>query len=153
MDDFSKQKIIYPDIMRMPKNPDLLDAYPYFYLDAKGYYIEATNFMLTGKELESIFSFFISDIGFYAFSKFYSGPQFDATGFRYKKEYMNNFYVPILNQQDTNILKSCLSHNNFDINKIDITIDEIYSRSIGLEKIEIETIKAYKRSLLLEGMR
>ncbi|MFP3043600.1 type II restriction endonuclease [Treponema primitia] len=105
-EDFSKQKIIYPDIMRLPRNKDIINAYPYFYFDRQGYYVEATNFLLTGENLESIFMFLISDIGFYIFSKYYSGPQFNATGFRYKKEYLNNLLVPKLSLDDNKKLIS-----------------------------------------------
>jgi hypothetical protein len=148
-DDFSKQKIVYPDIMRMPRNIDLLCAYPYFYFDKHEFYVEATNFMLTGNDLELIFSFFVSDIGFYTFSKFYSGPQFDETGFRYKKEYMNNLYIPNISQSDNKSLKLCFNATNLDNSKIEKTSEEIFVKTIGLDKEEIEVIKNYKKSLLL----
>ena len=147
-DDFSKQKIIYPDIMRMPKNFDLLNTYPYFYLDNNGFYAEATNFILTGNDLETIFSFLVSDIGFYIFSKYYSGPQFDATGFRYKKEYINNLHIPVLNQIDRKKLKFHFNQNSSDIKTIDKIAEEIFIKRIGLENNEIEMIKNYKISLL-----
>jgi hypothetical protein len=148
MDDFSKQKIIYPDIMRMPQDINLLNAYPYFYLDDKGFYAEATNFILAGNGLELIFSYLISDIGFYAFSKFYSGPQFDSTGFRYKKEYINNLFVPILKPMENQLLKSYLIQDSFNFTKTDKTIEEIFIKNIGLDKNEVEVIKTYKISLL-----
>jgi hypothetical protein len=149
MDDFSKQKIVYPDIMRIPRNIEILHTYPYFYFDKKEFYVEATNFMLTGKNLELIFSFLVSDIGFYTFSKFYSGPQFDETGFRYKKEYVNNLYIPKISQSDNMLLTLCFSTSNLDNSKIDKTVEEIFVRTIGLDKEEIEVIKNYKKSLLL----
>ena len=111
--------------------------------------MEATNFMLTGNDLELIFSFLVSDIGFYTFSKFYSGPQFDETGFRYKKEYMNNLFIPNISQSDKMLLTPCFSVHNLDSDKIDILSEEIFTRTIGLDKEEIEVIKKYKKSLLL----
>jgi hypothetical protein len=147
-DDFSKQKIIYPDIMRMPKNLEILHAYPYFYFDKKEFYVEATNFMLTGNNLELIFSFLVSDIGFFTFSKFYTGPQFDETGFRYKKEYMNNLYIPSISQADNTLLKLCFNTHDINITKIDKTSEEIFTRTIGLSREEIRVIKNYKKSLL-----
>ena len=149
-DDFSKHKIIYPDIMRMPKNITLLDSYPYFYFDKDNFYAEATNFIMTGKYLELIFSFLVSDIGFYVFTKFYSGPQFDETGFRYKKEYMNNLHIPIINQQNNKLLKLCFSKFYPNSNKIDRTCEDIFIQTIGLDKEELEVIKNYKKSLLFK---
>ena len=35
-EDFLKQKIVYPDIMRLPRTDDKLQNYPYFYLDENG---------------------------------------------------------------------------------------------------------------------
>ena len=134
--------------MRMPKNINVLGTYPYFYFDKDGYYVEATNFMLTGNDLELIFSFFVSDIGFYTFSKFYSGPQFDETGFRYKKEYMNNLFIPNISQSDKTSLSLCFSTENLDSYKIDGLSEEIFIKTIGLNKEEMEIIKKYKKSLL-----
>jgi hypothetical protein len=148
MDDFSKQKVIYPDIMRMPKNINSLNTYPYFYLDSQGFYVEATNFMLTGNDLELIFSYLISDIGFYIFSKFYSGPQFDSTGFRYKKEYINNLFIPVLKPMEKQSLKSHFIRGDFNIKNTDKTIEEVFIKSIGLDKNEMELIKMHKISLL-----
>ena len=70
MEDFNKQKIIYPDIMRMPRSVDSLTKYPYFYFDKEGYFVEATNFMMNGNDINVIYSFINSDLGFYIFSKF-----------------------------------------------------------------------------------
>jgi hypothetical protein len=132
----------------MPQDINLLNAYPYFYLDDKGFYAEATNFILTGNDLESIFAYLISDVGFYAFSRFYSGPQFDSTGFRYKKEYINNLFIPILRSTANKSLKTCFIQDSFNLTKTDKVIEEIFIKNIGLDKNEIELIKTYKISLL-----
>jgi hypothetical protein len=118
-EDFSKQKIIYPDIMRLPTKKEALDSYPYFYFDKNGFYAEATNFILTGEYADIIFLFLVSNIGFYIFSKFYSGPQFDGTGFRYKKEYLNNLFIPKLESNDITALRKFLIKNSsFKIDNI-----------------------------------
>jgi hypothetical protein len=153
MDDFSKQKIIYPDIMRMPKNYEKLSFYPYFCFDKNKFYAEATNFILVGKDLETIFAYLASDIGFYIFSKFYSGPQFDGTGFRYKKEYMNNLFVPVLNSIDAKLLKEQLSDNEIDLEQTDKIIEKTFVNYLGLGKEELKIIKNYKFSLLKQSER
>jgi hypothetical protein len=157
MEDFSKQKIIYPDIMRMPRKQELFKSYPYFYFDKKGFYAEATNFILIGQDIDIVFLFLVSDIGFYLFSKFYSGPQFDETGFRYKKDYLNNLYVPVLNDDEKNILRNCL------IEKTELTPERIIeidnmAKQMFIEKIELipeelNAINSYKTTLLNQRKR
>ncbi len=87
-EDFSKPKIIYPDIMRLPRNLEKLRCYPYFTIDNQGMIPEATLFMLHSQHIKEICSFLCSEIGFFIFTRFYMGPVFDDTGFRYKKEYL-----------------------------------------------------------------
>jgi hypothetical protein len=151
-DDFSKQKIIYPDIMRLPRNSALVDQYPYLYFDRDGFFAEATNFILTGDNADLVFLFLISEIGFYCFSKFYTGPQFDNTGFRYKKEYISNLYIPMFNTTYTEIIRNKFTKiDNFDgksIASIDYMMDNILQNVIGLNENEICIIKNYKKSLL-----
>jgi hypothetical protein len=149
-DDFSKQKIIYPDIMRMPRKNELLNEYPYFYFDKSGFYVEATNFMLVGEYSDIIFLFLVSDIGFYAFSRFYTGPQFDKTGFRYKKDYLNRLVVPVIDKINIEKLRKFFRDEwtELDIKHIDTLADEIFSKTIGLNQEEYNVIKTYKSSLL-----
>jgi hypothetical protein len=137
----------------MPKKCEKLKFYPYFYLDRNKFYVEATNFILVGKELETIFAYLISDIGFYIFSKFYSGPQFDETGFRYKKEYMNNLFVPVLSPIDIELFKEQFSYNEINITQTDKLIEKTLIKYLCLNKEELETIKNYKISLLKQAKR
>ena len=131
MEEFNKPKIVYPDIMRLPKDKLKMGQYPYFYFDEKGFFPEATLFIMTGENLYTIFNFLCSDIGFFIFTKYYMGPVFDNTGFRYKKEYLQELPVPIL-------------HN--------VTTFEDYQSKLEmclkLSKEESDYIKQYKISLL-----
>jgi hypothetical protein len=92
--DFRKEKIIYPDIMRLARGSTNFSDFPYMYLDLYGYYPEATNFILTGKNVKTVLAVLTSELGIYAFITFYSGPIFDNKGFRYKKAYLEN--LPII---------------------------------------------------------
>jgi hypothetical protein len=148
MDDFSKQKIVYPDIMRMPKSLDKLVYYPYFYFDKSKFYVEATSFILIGNNLETIFAYLVSDIGFYVFSRFYSGPQFDNTGFRYKKEYLRDLYIPIIDNNDILLLKSQFSENSFNITETENIIEKTFAKTANLDDNELKFIKNYKFMLL-----
>lgn len=93
LEEFAKEKIIYPDIMRLPRGSGSFADFPYMYLDTEGYYAEATNFAITGKNVRSILAILSSELGIYAFITFYSGPIFDNKGFRYKKAYLENLPV------------------------------------------------------------
>ena len=84
-EDFNQPKMLYPDIMRLPRSKEKMNLYPYFVIDKKQCIPEATFFMMTGKSINLICSFLCSQIGFFVFTKFYMGPVFDDTGFRYKK--------------------------------------------------------------------
>ena len=93
-DEFNKPKIVYPDIMRLPRDKSKMSKYPYFYYDEKGFLPEATLFLMTGNKVKQVFEFLCSEIGFFVFSRFYMGPVFDSTGFRYKKEYLEVLPIP-----------------------------------------------------------
>ena len=106
MEDFFKPKIIYPDIMRMPRQISALKNYPYFYYDTNNFYVEATNFLMTGDDIDIVCSFLASELGFYAFSKFHTGPQFDNTGFRYKKIYLQELLIPVCGVEIAEAIRS-----------------------------------------------
>ncbi len=146
MEDFSKQKIIYPDIMRMPRQAELLKEYPYFYFDVKNFYVEATNFIMTGVDIELVFLFLVSDLGFYAFSKFYAGPQFDATGFRYKKVYIDETFIPKPADKQPFLSIMDRLRNGEDVNE---QINKIWNEIIDLNPEEIRFVKEYKKNLLV----
>ena len=147
LDDFYKQKIIYPDIMRMPRQVESLREYPYFYLDEENLFVEATNFLMTGQDIDLVYLFLTSDLGFFAFSKFYSGPQFDETGFRYKKAYLDKTFIPRPNSQKTSVLRDTMKA----LKKYKDAEDEInvtWTEIVGLNAEEIKFVSLYKRSLL-----
>ena len=144
MEDFYKQKIVYPDIMRMPQNEDALDAYPYFYYDTENFFAEATNFLMTGENIDLIFLFLSSDIGFYVFTKFYAGPQFDETGFRYKKAYLNELFVPQFDKKMAEQLRAMMP----DVKDNMGTIEKLIGDFIGLSEEETIQIRKYKKKLL-----
>ena len=132
LEDLSLPKIIYPDIMRMPRTSEKLAQYPYFIIDKGGMIPEATLFMMTGEDLEQICAFLCSEIGFYAFTRFYMGPVFDATGFRYKKEYLQNLPIPVVTNPD----------GNYETQLMDI---------LNLTAEEYGFIQMYKNHLLLNN--
>ncbi len=133
LEDFFRPKILYPDIMRLPRNKEKMDKYPYFYYDTKNFFPEATLFLMVGDQLSQVYDFLCSEIGFFIFSKYYMGPVFDSTGFRYKKDYLCNLPVPKV--------------------KVDSSGAEDYeiklSELLGLSREEMDYIHQYKDNLLL----
>ena len=146
-EDFSKQKIIYPDIMRMPRQKENLEHYPYLYLDDKNYYVEATNFMMTGLDIDLVYSFIISDLGFFIFSKFYAGPQFDSTGFRYKKAYLEEMFIPKFSDNQKNEVRKLMNIKE-DTKTVIKGISDILHTILDLNSEEIRFVENYKLDLL-----
>jgi type II restriction/modification system DNA methylase subunit YeeA len=99
LDDFEKEKIVYPDIMRLPKHNESFTGYPYFYLDNHKKFVEATNFFIVGDSLYYLMSVLCSKFGVYIFTNYYTGPQFDNKGFRYKKAYLENLPIPLISKE------------------------------------------------------
>ena len=85
LEDFSKPKIVYSEIVREPQ----------FYLDRDGmFYPEATVFIMTGKGIESLYHAFHTDIVTYIFKRFYAGGGLGEEGYRYKKAFFEKLPIP-----------------------------------------------------------
>ena len=132
LEDFNQPKMLYPDIMRLPRSKEKMNLYPYFVIDKKQCIPEATLFMMTGKSINLICRFLCSQIGFFVFTKFYMGPVFDDTGFRYKKEYLLKLPVPYVENQSS------------------VACDDVLSDALGLTEDEKKLIFSYKDTLLFE---
>ena len=84
-EDFSKQKIMYSEIVREPQ----------FYLDNKGeFFAEATSFIMTGSNLEYLYHLLHSKTITYFFKTFYAGGGLGGDGYRYKKVFLEKLPVP-----------------------------------------------------------
>ena len=85
MDDFSKPKLLYSEIVQEP----------HFYLDKNGkFYNEATSFLMTGNHLEYLQIMLHSKLMTFAFKHYYAGGGLGNTGFRYKKAFLEK--LPII---------------------------------------------------------
>ncbi len=82
--EFEKEKILYAEIV--------YDSA--FYFDTKGFYPEATSFILTGERLKFLTALLNSKILTYAFKTFYAGGDLRGNTFRYKKVFLENLPVP-----------------------------------------------------------
>ncbi len=117
-EDFSKQKIMYSEIVREPQ----------FYLDNDGkFYPEATTFIMTGEHLGFLCNVLHTKIVTYFFKTFYAGGGLGNDGYRYKKAFLE--LLPIPKSFDLN----CKETNDIE--------NEIY-KLYGLSEEEIEFIES-----------
>jgi hypothetical protein len=124
--DFSKQKIMYSEIVRKPQ----------FYLDNNGeFYPEATSFIMTGTKLEYLLVAFHSKILTYAFKNFYAGGGLGEEGFRYKKAFLEKLPVYIPNEEENKQFVQML-YNHEDEN-----IEQSLCRFYHFNQMEIDFIK------------
>ena len=120
MDDFSKQKIVYSEIVREAQ----------FYLDKTGeFFVEATSFLMTGKHLEYLLKMFHSKLITFAFKTYYAGGGLGETGFRYKKAFFELLPVIIpteeIEQRAAKIGQNDIkSKNDFIYDLYDLTAEE-----------------------------
>ncbi len=126
-DDFSKQKIVYSEIVQSPQ----------FYLDNGEFYIEATSFLLTGNNLEYLIACLNSKPISYFFKTFYAGGGLGEKGYRYKKAFLINLPIPLLKNINYKLdtFKTLIRNNN--TKEIDNIIYKIYQ----LSDSEIEYIE------------
>jgi hypothetical protein len=132
-DDFSKQKIIYPGIMRIAKsNPK---NFPRFVLDTDEHFVFGNDcYFIVGENLEYLWLFLNSTLSGYLFRYYiYS---FDETGFKIFTEYFQNIPIP---SPGGMLLKYA---KNFNLNKIDIkAIDKYVYKLYNFSDNEISEIE------------
>jgi len=88
--DFFKEKIIYSEIVREPQ----------FYYDTEGYFVDATSFLITGKNLKYLIALLNSKPVSYIFKSFYAGGGLGETGIRYKKAFLEKLPIPKIPQSE-----------------------------------------------------
>ncbi|HPD34414.1 MAG TPA: TaqI-like C-terminal specificity domain-containing protein, partial [Candidatus Kapabacteria bacterium] len=76
--EFEKEKIIYSEIVRAPQ----------FHYDKEKFFIEATSFLMTGKEIKYICGLLNSLPVTFFFKKYYAGGGLGEEGYRYKKAFL-----------------------------------------------------------------
>ena len=126
--DFSRQKIMYSEIVRSPQ----------FYLDNDGvFYPEATSFIMTGKYLEYLLLAVHSKLLTYAFKTFYAGGGLGENGYRYKKAFLENLPIYKINEDELVKCKNWLHNQEYD--KIDTFLNNVYK----ITSDEFEFIKNF----------
>ena len=84
LEDFEKEKVVWSEIVREPQ----------FCFEPKGYFCEATSFLLVGKNLQYLTGVLNSKLFTYIFKAFYAGGGLGAEGYRYKKKFLIETPIP-----------------------------------------------------------
>jgi hypothetical protein len=129
-EDFSKQKIIYPGLMRVTKSN--LTNFPRFALDMKqNFFFGNDCYFIVGKHVEYLWVILNSTLLGYLFRYYiYS---FDETGFKIFTDYFKHIPIPIPNGKMLDVVKKVVKEkaNIEEINRwiyslYNLTNDEIY---------------------------
>ncbi|WP_028298868.1 hypothetical protein [Olivibacter sitiensis] len=120
MDDFSKQKIIFQEMVQEPS----------FILDEKGEYMCLdTARIITGKDLDILLAVANSKLFFYSVKTFYGGGGLGETGVRMKHTFFENFPMPILSSEDRKKIRLYVKKPTLQNIKI---IDNLLYNAYGL---------------------
>ena len=96
MDDFSKPKILFSEMVQTPK----------FYLDKYNYFANDTVTFISGENLDYLIKFLNSKIVFGIFKFFYAGGGLGEKGIRVKKTFLQDLpipQIPLLAENDDEI--------------------------------------------------
>ena len=137
--EFEKEKIVYSEIVQEPQ----------FYLDNKGYYVEATTFLMTGESIRFLLGILHSKIATYAFRSFYAGGGLGNSGYRYKKKFLEQLPIPKISESQqqpfiflvNKILKAKAQDPRADTSDLEAKIDQLVYQLYNLTTKEIELIE------------
>ena len=96
MEDFLKQKIVWPDLMRMTKSD--VDCFPRFTVVDKGIYVINTLYFFTGTSANRVCLVLNSEYAAYYFLS--NVAVLDKGGFRMFKQYVENIPIPDISKID-----------------------------------------------------
>lgn len=92
--EFEKEKMVYSEIVRQPQ----------FYFDTEKFYVEATSFLMTGKNVKYICGLLNSEPVTYFFKQWYAGGGLGEEGYRYKKAFLENLPLPPITRSNQSIV-------------------------------------------------
>jgi type I restriction-modification system DNA methylase subunit len=87
--EFEKEKIVWQEIVREPS----------FAYDNTGIYVEATGFLMTGRNLKYLLGLLNSNPVAFFFKTFYAGGGLGEDGYRYKKAFLEQLPIPPITPQ------------------------------------------------------
>ena len=135
--EFNKEKIMFSEIVSEPQ----------FYYDTKGYYPEATGFIITGKSLKYLNALLNSKPVTYFFSKFYAGGGLGTEGFRYKKAFLIKLPIPKISLEEQKpfiyLVDKIIERKKFGENtqELEDQIDQMVYKLYELTQEEIDIVE------------
>jgi hypothetical protein len=88
--EFEKEKIVWQEIVREPS----------FAYDNTGIYVEATGFLMTGRNLKYLLGLLNSNPVAFFFKTFYAGGGLGEDGYRYKKAFLEQLPLPPITKEN-----------------------------------------------------
>ena len=120
LDEFEKEKVVYSEIVREPQ----------FYLDKSGdFFAEATTFLMTGENMKFFCGLLNSKPFTYFFKNYYAGGGLGESGYRYKKVFLENVPIPLLNTPEKQQIAG----------QIELLVEEILAVKNGESKEQKDT--------------
>ncbi len=141
-DDFSKQKILWAETMRIRK--ENVERFPRFSYTTKPFYADKTCFIAVGKDLKYILAFLNSTIGRYQFSQTVS--MMDNGGYLMQKIYVEQIKIYELDEkikiQLVKLVDSLLEIANDKLAEdLENQIDIVIFKAFGIETHEQKYLK------------
>jgi type II restriction/modification system DNA methylase subunit YeeA len=147
--EFEKEKIVWQEIVREPS----------FAYDNTGIYVEATGFLMTGKNLKYLLGLLNSKPVAFFFKTFYAGGGLGEDGYRYKKAFLEQLPIPPLTPQTQPLadqivqkvqeILTLTQSPDFEtsqekqqkVKELEREIDQLVYKLYGLTEEEIEVIE------------
>jgi adenine-specific DNA-methyltransferase len=140
--EFEKEKIVWQEIVREPS----------FAYDNSGMYVEATAFLMIGKNLKYIIGLLNSKPVAFFFKTFYAGGGLGEDGYRYKKAFLEKLPLPPITKENQPIADQIIQkidqiltikkQNPFaDTSNLEHQIDQLVYKLYGLTSEEIKIIE------------
>jgi hypothetical protein len=92
--EFEKEKVVWSEIVKQPQ----------FYFDRENFYVEATGFLMTGKNVKYICGLLNSKPITFFFKQWYAGGGLGEKGYRYKKAFLENLPIPPITASNQGIV-------------------------------------------------
>ena len=135
MDDFSKQKMLWAETMRVHKNKN--ERFPRFGIEEKGQFVtDKTCFIGTGKDIKFITAILNSIIGKYLCYQYVS--ILDDGGFLMQKVYLEKILIPSFDFKSRQNIVNLVNNKSENFEE---QIDKIVIDIIGLSSEEIKFIE------------
>jgi hypothetical protein len=141
MDDFSKQKLLWAETMRIHKSD--IKSFPRFSLTDKDYFTDKTCFFAVGKNLFFLLAYLNSSMGRYLCKRYVS--ILDNGGYLMQKAYLEP--IPILNPgkekiEEIEILSKAIFENHEKSVALELKINKIIFSLFAFTQEEIKYIES-----------